>query len=114
MVENNYKGDTMTDIILFNKEIKTFDDIVTAVTDELSHNDYHDEDGCYPSVNDTIELYEFIECNGNLEDDELEIIDQIIDENQNFNGIDIIDEGPGGGAFSSEADYWRYRMDPNY
>jgi hypothetical protein len=107
-------GDKVIKMELFDTKITDFDDIVDAITEELSCNDYHDDDGCEPTIKTIEDIHDFVECHASLNDEEWKIFQQILNENENFDGIDLIDEGPGGGAFSSEADYWRYRMDPNY
>ena len=100
--------------MIFGTHVGSFDELVEAVETELSENDYHDEEDNLPTIKDIDDLSDFVECHESLDDDEWEQFEKLLDEAENFDGIDIIDEGPGGGAFSSEADYWRYRMDPNY
>ena len=101
-------------IVIFGTHVGSFDELVEAVKTELSENDYHDEEGNLPTIKDIDDLSDFVECHESLDDDEWEQFEKLLDEAKNFDGIDIIDEGQGGGAFNSEADYWRYRMDPNY
>lgn len=101
-------------IIIFGTQITDFDELVEAVETELSENDYHDEDGSYPTINTIEELSDFVECHASLNDDDWATFQKLLDKAESFDGIEVIDEGPGGGAFSSEADYWRYKMDPNY
>lgn len=114
IIKNNNYEDDGDDIIIFGTHVGSFDELVEAVETELSENDYHDEEGNIPTIKDIDDLSDFVECHESLDDDEWEQFEKLLDEAENFDGIDIIDEGPGGGAFSSEADYWRYRMDPNY
>ena len=101
-------------IIVFGTQITNFNELVEAVETELSEHDYYDKEGSRPTIKDIDDLSDFIESYESLDDDEWEQFKKLLDEAENFDGIEIIDEGPGGGAFSSEADYWRYRMDPNY
>ena len=101
-------------IIVFGTQITNFDELIEAVKTELSENDYHDDDGCYPTIDTIEESSDFVECHASLDDDDWKEFEKLLDKAENFDGIEVIDEGPGGGAFSSEADYWRYRMDPNY
>ena len=101
-------------IIVFGTQVTNFDELVEAVETELSEHDYYDKEGSRPTIKDIDDLRDFIESYESLDDDEWEQFEKLLDEAENFDGIEIIDEGPGGGAFSSEADYWRYRMDPNY
>lgn len=108
-----YDGDGFV-IVIFGTHVGSFDELVEAVETELSENDYRDEEGNLTTIKDIDDLSDFVECHESLDDDEWEQFEKLLDEAENFDGIDIIDEGPGGGAFSSEADYWRYRMDPNY
>lgn len=114
IIKNNNYEDDGDDIIIFGTHVGSFDELVEAVETELSENYYHDEEGNIPTIKDIDDLSDFVECHESLDDDEWEQFEKLLDEAENFDGIDIIDEGPGGGAFSSEADYWRYRMDPNY
>lgn len=105
------EGDNM--IIIFGTQVTNFNEVVEAVETELSEYDYYDKGGC-PTIKDIDDLSDFVESYESLDDDEWEQFKKLLDEAENFDGIEVIDEGPGGGAFSSEADYWRYRMDPNY
>lgn len=114
IIKNNNYEDDGDDIIIFGTHVGSFDELVETVEIELSGNDYHDEEGNLPTIKDIDDLSDFVECHESLDDDEWEQFEKLLNEAQNFNGIEIIDEGPCGGAFSSEADYWRYRMDPNY
>ena len=101
-------------IVIFGTQVTNFNELVEAVETELSEHDYYDKEGSRPTIKDIDDLSDFIESYESLDDDEWEQFKKLLDEAENFDGIEIIDEGPGGGAFSSEADYWRYRMDPNY
>lgn len=105
------EGDIM--IIVFGTQVTNFNELVEAVETELSEYDYYDKGG-RPTIKDIDDLSDFVESYESLDDDEWEQFKKLLDEAENFDGIEVIDEGPGGGAFSSEADYWRYRMDPNY
>lgn len=101
---------------LFGKEINTFDELIKAVTEELTQDDtYIDEfTGRLPRINDILDLNDFC-CDEFKNDEEYEKFDKMLEENKDkFHGIDI-EEGDSmylmsGGGFSSWQDYYNYRF----
>ena len=98
---------------LYGKEIKTFEDIVNSVYDEIMENDYHDCEGNLPTIDDIDDLHDFC-CDEFDNDEEYEEFKRIRESEKDFDGIEF-DTGDSmyimsGGGFSSWSDYYSYRF----
>lgn len=103
-------------IKLFEKEIKTIEDIEQAIYEEVMDDpDYYMDSytGSLPSFEDKDDYNDFC-CDTFETDEEYEEFRKILYSDEKINGIEF-DYGDGmymmsGGAFSSWSDYYQYRF----
>lgn len=83
----------MCKFILFEKEVKNFDELLDVVINELTYDDTYvdEESGSLYEIEDILDLHDF--CCDNV--DNYEAFDKMLEDNKNnFNGIEIDNSDP--------------------